>query len=107
MTTGAESNLLKFKELTGYLSEEEDKRWKEIKRGFKRNNLLQGVGSDDKFGQAIVQLSAFNEKLEGIKDTIDTGMSKSESNLSVRYDGLTESFSELHSSPSVYCDCDG
>ncbi|MCP4683214.1 MAG: AAA family ATPase, partial [Desulfobacterales bacterium] len=40
LTTGTESNLLKFKELTGWLNDDEDKRWHEIKKGFKKIQLF-------------------------------------------------------------------
>jgi uncharacterized protein YdhG (YjbR/CyaY superfamily) len=38
LTTGAEANFLKFKELIGTQSPEEKARWEEIKRTFKRNH---------------------------------------------------------------------
>ena len=40
LTTGAEANLLKFKEMFSLLSQEEEVRWNEIKKTFKRNQLL-------------------------------------------------------------------
>ena len=40
LTTGAEANMLKFKELTILLSEEGSKRWEEIKHTFQRNLVL-------------------------------------------------------------------
>jgi hypothetical protein len=46
LTTGAEENLLKLKELRGTLSESEAKRWAEIKTEFKIRNSLAGDDSD-------------------------------------------------------------
>lgn len=66
LTTGAEANLLKFKELLNIMSEEEKARWADIKRTFGRNQLFRGVEGDDKLGQVIVQLSTFREGLEDI-----------------------------------------
>ncbi|MCG8462503.1 MAG: DNA repair ATPase, partial [Holophagales bacterium] len=51
LTTGAEANLLKLHELLDKQSEEEQRRWAEIKKTFSRNTVLRGVGGDDKFGQ--------------------------------------------------------
>ena len=58
LTTGAESNLLKFRELTGRLDEEQAQRWDQIKKTFGRNLLL-GGDSEDKVGKIIRQLNAF------------------------------------------------
>ncbi|MEK6239044.1 MAG: AAA family ATPase, partial [Planctomycetales bacterium] len=46
LTTGAEANLLKFRELLGWLNEEQAERWAGIQRTFRRNNLMQGVSGD-------------------------------------------------------------
>lgn len=75
LTTGAEANLLKFKELIGTLDEEEEQRWNDIKRTFKRNVLLGAAGQgDDKFGQVIAQLTTFSEGLAEIKNTLEIGI---------------------------------
>ncbi|MHC4525701.1 MAG: ATP-binding protein, partial [Planctomycetota bacterium] len=47
LTTGAESNLLKFWELTGRQNDTQAKRWADIKKTFCRNKLL-GGDTDDK-----------------------------------------------------------
>jgi MoxR-like ATPase len=46
LTTGAEENLLKLKELRGTLTEEEAARWQEIKKEFKIRNALAGDDAD-------------------------------------------------------------
>ncbi|MDG2471388.1 MAG: DNA repair ATPase [Pirellulaceae bacterium] len=75
LTTGAEANLLKFKELIDDFSEEEEVRWNDIKRTFKRNLLLGSAGSgDDKFSLVIAQLTTFSEGLAEIKNTLDYGV---------------------------------
>ena len=69
LTTGAESNLLKFKELFGKQNETEAARWTEIRKTFNRNQLFSAAG-DDKLAPIILQLTRFNEHLEGLKSTI-------------------------------------
>ncbi len=73
LTTGAEHNLLKFRELTGRLADEQAARWEEIKRTFKRNVLL-GDDTDDKVGKMIRQLNAFSAGLDSIKDVLAQGV---------------------------------
>ena len=75
LTTGAEANLLKFKELIGTMDDEEEQRWNDIKRTFKRNVLLGSAGQgDDKFGQVVAQLTTFSEGLAEIRNTLETGI---------------------------------
>jgi len=76
LTTGAEPNMLKFKELIDQLTPEETQRWEDIKRTYHRNVQLKGAGEDEKFGQMIVQLSSFSDGLESIKRVIDGGMGR-------------------------------
>jgi len=76
LTTGAEPNMLKFKELIGRLNAEETQRWEDIKRTYHRNIQLKGAGEDEKFGQMIVQLTSFSDGLESIKRVIDSGMGR-------------------------------
>ncbi|TYQ15588.1 UNVERIFIED_CONTAM: Holliday junction resolvasome, helicase subunit [Acetivibrio alkalicellulosi] len=68
LTTGAEANMLKWKELVGCLNEEEKVRWEEIKVFFNKNKLVKG---DDKVGQAVLML-------ENIKEVLAKGVEKKE-----------------------------
>jgi len=61
LTTGAEANLLKFKELLGGMSEEEAARWNSIKETFARNQLFDAADEDDPVGRVVVQLSAIGD----------------------------------------------
>ncbi|MDF1753850.1 MAG: DNA repair ATPase [Verrucomicrobiales bacterium] len=63
LTTGAEANLLKFREMEGLLTDEESARWDEIKRKFSRNLLLGGQGENDPVSRVIGSLSQINESL--------------------------------------------
>ncbi|WFB35850.1 DNA repair ATPase [Kiritimatiellota bacterium B12222] len=74
LTTGAEANLLKFKELIGIQTEAEQERWEEIKKGFVRNQVMKGVGGDDRVGQAVAQLSVMGEGLADIGKVLKDGV---------------------------------
>jgi len=73
LTSGAESNLLKFRELTGRLDEEQARRWDQIKKTFSRNLLLGGE-SDDKITKIVRQMNAFTAGLDSIKDVLADGV---------------------------------
>ena len=76
LTSGAEANLLKFKELMGWLSAEETERWSDICRTFKRNLLLGGAGADDRLGQVIAQMTTFSEGLYEIRKALERGVAR-------------------------------
>ena len=67
LTTGAEANMLKFKEIIGCINSEEQKRWNEIKNIFVKNKMVKG---DDKLGQAVIVLSNLTDNLEKIKEIL-------------------------------------
>ncbi|WP_079243626.1 DNA repair ATPase [Chryseobacterium indologenes] len=70
LTTGAEANMLKMKELIGVLSEEETERWNEIKKTFVKNKTLKGLGESDRMSQIVALLAQFGDGLEGIKEAL-------------------------------------
>ncbi|MEE4355413.1 MAG: DNA repair ATPase [Desulfococcaceae bacterium] len=74
LTTGAEANLLKFKELTGWLSADEAQRWEDIKKTFRKNQMLRGMDDSDPVVQVVGQLSAFYDGLEGIRGVLDASL---------------------------------
>ncbi|MCW5551044.1 MAG: DNA repair ATPase [Verrucomicrobiae bacterium] len=77
LTTGAEANLLKFKELIGALTPEEKVRWEDIKQTFKRNNAARAAGGEnDPAGRIVAQLSGFQSGLEGIQKVIADQLAK-------------------------------
>ncbi|CAN5252532.1 DNA repair ATPase [soil metagenome] len=76
LTTGAEANLLKFKDLEGILTDPEAARWAEIKKTFTKNKLLGGAGEHDPVARVVAQLSAFNDGLEGIGATLATAAAR-------------------------------
>jgi hypothetical protein len=71
LTKGAEANLLRFKELVGWLSEEEATRWKSIQETFMKRQRLLGIDASDKFGQVIAQLGSLVEGIDGMRKTME------------------------------------
>ncbi len=70
LTTGAEANMLKLKELMGMMNESEMERWEDIKKTFVKNKTLKGLGENDRMAQVVALLAQFSEGLEGIKDVL-------------------------------------
>ncbi len=66
LTSDAEANLLKLKELAGFINDAERERWDTIKTTFRKNNRFGGLDQNDTSGQMLIQLSTFNEHLEAI-----------------------------------------
>ena len=75
LTTGAEANLLKLKELLAAQTPEEKTRWDEIKRTFKRNQFTRGTDTTDPVGRLVAQLATFQGGLEAIRDTLEQRLS--------------------------------
>lgn len=75
LTTGAESNLLKFKEMVGALNDSEVARWEEIKKTFRRNTTAKGTG-DDPAGRVVASLTGFQDGLDAIRKTMEDGLAK-------------------------------
>ena len=77
LTTGAEDNMLKFKQLIGVMTEEEEERWELIKERFSRNLYLSGGGDQkDPVSRIESQLSLFNSGLDSIGNTLNETLSK-------------------------------
>ncbi|NLE38025.1 MAG: AAA family ATPase, partial [Pirellulaceae bacterium] len=76
LTTGMESNLLKFKQLAGCLSPDEAQRWEDICRTFQRNVRLRGVGEDDKVGLVITELGSLADGLDAIRKALGSGLER-------------------------------
>ena len=76
LTSGTEANLLKFKELTGLITDEEKERWDDIKRTFRQNVKMRGISSDDKTGQVIAQLGVLSDGLDSIRRAMATGVNQ-------------------------------
>ncbi len=70
LTADAEANLLKLKEMLGWITEDEKSRWADIKKTFNKNKVFRGMDGQDPMSQVIAQMSAFTEGVEGIRDAL-------------------------------------
>ncbi|HYW09209.1 MAG TPA: DNA repair ATPase [Longimicrobium sp.] len=71
LTTGAEENLLKLKELRGILTPEEAARWEQIRRDFLRNRAMGGDDADVG-GRMVAQLADIAGGLEALRHAVPT-----------------------------------
>ena len=74
LTTGTEANLLKFRELTGLLSDTDAERWNDIKRTFRQNVKMRGISNDDRTGQVIATLANLSDGLNEIQKALTGGL---------------------------------
>ena len=74
LTTGAEANILKFKELQGILTEEDAKRWKEIKSVFMKAQKMSGLGENNQTAQVLIQMEDMTKSLSAIAYEIGKGL---------------------------------
>ncbi|MBL9167975.1 MAG: DNA repair ATPase [Verrucomicrobiales bacterium] len=70
LTTGAESNLLKFRQMIGIQTPDEKKRWEDICATFRRNLIGKGGSDQDPVNRVVQQLSAVHTGLESIQSTL-------------------------------------
>lgn len=102
LTTGAESNLLKFKELIGLQTPEEQARWDEIKKTFKRHQWSRAGDQSDPMGRVVGQLSGFQAGLQSIQETLEKQLSRAiptaaSDKLTDRVDSLSHELEMIHS----------
>ncbi|WP_396177142.1 DNA repair ATPase [Flavobacterium sp.] len=76
LTSAAEANLLKFKEMTGMMTEDEVNRWESIKTTFQKNNKLKVFGDTNNMAQVLSQITEFTDHIEGIKEILRQGLQK-------------------------------
>ena len=74
LTSAAEANLLKYKELTNTINNVEVERWKSIKTLFLKNNKLKGFAGQNGMQQVLAQMVQFSEHLEGIQTVLKQGL---------------------------------
>ena len=74
LTSAAEANLLKYKEMTGQLTDQEKERWTAIKETFVKNNKLKGFGDRNDMAQLLSQMMEFTNHIEGIKEVLQKGL---------------------------------
>jgi len=76
LTSAAEANLLKYKELTSTINKIETSRWETIKETFVKNNKLKGFGDKNEMAQVLAQMMQFSEHLEGIQEVLKSGLER-------------------------------
>lgn len=76
LTSAAEANILKYKELINTLTPEDLERWETIKTTFIKNNKLKGLGDKNNMAQLLNQMMVFTENLEGIKNVLQQGLNQ-------------------------------
>ncbi len=70
LTSGAEANLLRFKQLIGKLNEGESRRWEDILETFRKQQKMKGYGQNSQVGMVIEQMEAISSGINGIKEEI-------------------------------------
>jgi hypothetical protein len=73
LTTGAEANMLKLKELMGVMTDEDAERWTQVKEMYVKDKLIKGDDADPMI-QVVAQLSHFSDHLLNIQKVIKTGI---------------------------------
>ena len=95
LTTDNEANVLKFKELLGILSPEEQERWDAIKYAFVESVRMSGMDSEDQAAQLMRQLASMRDGLESIRQVISraiaVGREPSEERMDARFDAVRQS----------------
>lgn len=72
LTSDAEANFLKLKELTSTISEDEQTRWDDIKKTFSKNKLFNNMDANNPMAQIIAQMSAFTDGIDGIREALES-----------------------------------
>ncbi|MEO1077073.1 MAG: ATP-binding protein, partial [Bacteroidota bacterium] len=70
LTSGAEANLLRLKELMGWLTPDEAARWAEMQATFQKNQAFAGLADGDQVAQVLAQLAALTDGLAAIRDVL-------------------------------------
>ncbi|PKV49384.1 dynein-related subfamily AAA family protein [Aquimarina sp. MAR_2010_214] len=76
LTSAAEANLLKYKEMTQSIEKEEVIRWEAMKETFTKNNALKGFGDKNEMAQVLAQMMQFSDHLAGIQEVLKKGLDK-------------------------------
>ena len=71
LTTGAEFNLLRFKEMVEWSDEEEQERLAYIRKTFQRNKALGTVEEGDPMSRLMGQINVFNDQFSDFIEVVD------------------------------------
>jgi len=95
LTSDNEANLLKFKELLGILTPEEQQRWDAIKYAYVESVRMSGMDDADQVGQVMRQLASMRDGLESIRQVIAKAIAvedhAAEDRMDARADALRQS----------------
>ncbi len=90
LTTDNEANVLKFKELMGILSPEEQERWDAIKYAYVESVRMSGMDGEDQAGQLMRQLASMRDGLESIRQVISKAISLRDNGADERMDSRVD-----------------
>ncbi len=94
LTTDNEANVLKFKELLGILTPEEQQRWDAIKYAYVESVRMSGMDSEDQAAQLMRQLASMRDGLESIRQVISraiaVGKEAAEERMDARFDAVRQ-----------------
>ena len=76
LSRDSESNMLKFKDLTGKLDDVEQARWNSIKKTFVEKSRLKGLSGDDSTAQLLSSLMGISDGLDSIRGAVDQAVAK-------------------------------
>lgn len=71
LTSDAEANFLKLKELIGEMSSKEQTRWNDIKKVFNKNKLFRNMDGNNPMSQILAQMTAFTDEVNGIRAALE------------------------------------
>lgn len=70
LTTAAEANILKLRDMLGILTESERARWEQIRKDYNKRKLLGGAAEGDPVARVVAQMSQFSDGLDAIRTEI-------------------------------------
>ncbi|EMI52007.1 ATPase, AAA+ type, core domain protein [Rhodopirellula sallentina SM41] len=91
LTSDNEANVLKFKELMGILTPDEQARWDAIKYAFVESVRMAGMDSEDQVGQVMRQLASMRDGLESIRQVIAKAIAMEDHSAEQRMDARVDS----------------
>ncbi len=77
LTTGAEHNLLKLAQLRGRATPEQQQRWEQIVKEYRRHKLMGGGGEDDPATRVVGTLGLVSDRIDAIGTAIEAAAAKS------------------------------
>jgi len=70
LSRDGESNMLKFRELLGILTEDEQRRWSSIKSTFSQKTRLKGLSGEDSTAQVLGSIMSLRDGLDAIQHAL-------------------------------------